>query len=93
MNLVLEMIQCKGTLFTYKITMLKQLLCPLKPTLYLIWGLEFWHRWRTIKGADFVYCNKCGKIIKADCYYTEKHDPAIIREDTKRFKLPPLPNK
>jgi len=92
MNLVLEMTQRTWPLFTHKITMnIKQLLCPLKPTLYIVWGLEFWHRWRTIKGADFVYCNKCWKTIKADCYYTEKHDWKLIKEDTERFNLPTKP--
>lgn len=67
---------------------LKQLLCPLKPTLYLVWGLEFWHRWRAIKWESFVYCNKCWKTIKADCYYTEKNEQKTIKEDTDRFNLP-----
>lgn len=49
---------------------LKQFLCPIRPTLYLVGGLEFGHNWRTVEGIDEIICNKCGKFVYCPAYKT-----------------------
>lgn len=42
---------------------IKQLLCPIRGTWYLVGGYEYGHRWRYNDGENNIYCKDCGKEI------------------------------
>jgi hypothetical protein len=51
--------------------LLKQLLCPIRGTMYLIGGYEYGHRWRYNDGENYIYCKDCGKEIHFLIYAKE----------------------
>jgi len=42
---------------------IKQFLCPILGTWYLVGGYEFGHRWRYNEGEREIYCKDCDKKI------------------------------
>lgn len=42
---------------------IRQLLCPILGTWYLVGGWEYGHQWRHIEGEYRIFCRKCFKQI------------------------------
>lgn len=63
-----------------KMSKLKQFLCPLKPTVYLVGGLEFGHDWRRIEGLSDVICRKCGKQMWIGSYSYDSKEAQELRD-------------
>lgn len=56
---------------------IKQFLCPILGTWYLVGGYEYGHQWRYVEGQDKIICRKCGKAI---FFLTYKEDEKAGKE-------------
>ena len=68
---------------------LKQLLCPLKPTWYLVGGAEFGHLWRGVVSihSTYIICKKCGLKEYLVTYGKDSEEARWLKD---KFQTPKL---